>query len=137
MRRVEVLAVLAVGVVVLVAVAVGLVLNRRPAYPVFEVDGNLTIQPPADYVRTGQTCTGTNGFEDIRGGTPVTVYDPTGRAIASGVLDPGAMVGGCEFQFTVKSVPVGLVFYGIEVSHRGVTRYPEADLKTAVELSLS
>jgi hypothetical protein len=86
---------------------------------------------------TDTRCYGQRGYDDIRGGAQVTVTDPDGKVIALGKLDEGrATVGSdqratkCVFQFKVEGVPTGQGFYGVEVSHRGVLRDSEADIRS-------
>lgn len=86
---------------------------------------------------TDLRCYGRRGYDDIRGGAQVTVTDPNGKVIALGKLDEGkATVGSdqrateCVFPFKVDGVPASHGFYGVEVSHRGVLRYSEADIQS-------
>lgn len=87
------------------------------------------------------TCQGWKGFDDIRVGTQVTVTDATGKVLAVSSLDVGQAKGiaagadgtkratTCELAFHVLGgVTGGLGPYGVEVSHRGVLRYNEAQL---------
>ncbi len=62
---------------------------------------------------------------------------PDGVTVALSALEPGVLETGtrCRLPFTVD-VPAGKGFYGIEVSHRGVVRFREADLAGKVDLSI-
>lgn len=122
--------------VVAVAAAAGAAVyaNRGSAMP---VSGTLTLVG-GGLGNPGDICTGHDGYSDILGGTGVTVSDATGATIALGRLDSGRIGGGnCNFTFEVADVPTGKRFYGIEISHRGVVKYPEQDLFShTVELHL-
>lgn len=94
-----------------------------------------------DGFREGKDCEGTGGYSDIHIGTQVTITGPTGEVLAlAGLIGgKGKKVGGkivCAWFFFTPSVPAGKEFYGIEVSHRGVVRYSEADVQDE-DLALS
>lgn len=88
------------------------------------------------------TCEGLNGFADIRAGTQVAVTDASGKALAVDELEQGVALditteadgmhraASCELRFKVTAIPPGVGPYGVEVGHRGVTRYDEHDLAT-------
>lgn len=69
-------------------------------------------------------CEGTDGFDDIREGAGVTVYDASNDVVATGSL--GDSEGGsgtfCTFQIAVDDVPKNSKFYKVEVSHRGTVQ---------------
>lgn len=95
------------------------------------------------------TCQGLNGYSDLRGGTQVLVTDATGKKLAVGALAAGRTgdftansdgtqrAGACSLDFAVPGIPRGVGPYGIEVSHRGVQNYTEAQLDRGVTLGLS
>ncbi|MFK0022801.1 hypothetical protein [Streptomyces sp. NPDC090798] len=67
-------------------------------------------------------CAGTRGYDDIREGTSVTVYNAAGSVVATGALstphyDEDSY--NCSFDVAVPDVPRGEKFYKVEVSHRG------------------
>lgn len=67
-------------------------------------------------------CAGTRGYDDIRDGTSVTVYDAAGSVVATGALSNSSYdedTYDCSFDVTVQDVPKGEEFYKVEVSHRG------------------
>jgi hypothetical protein len=112
-------AVVIVTVLVLLAGGTLTYLVLRPG--TLTITGSLRIN---DSFRPDDDCVGIDGFSDIRGGAQVTVTDARGTVVAIGALGAGVMAGNgtfCTFRFTVKNVPSGKGFYGIEVSHRGST----------------
>jgi hypothetical protein len=79
---------------------------------------------------SGTKCSGTDGFDDLTAGAPVTVKNGSGSVIAAGSLDEGvsdAMV--CRFQFTITNVP-DAKSYLIGVTHRGPWTYSQDQLLT-------
>ncbi|GAB3869415.1 hypothetical protein GCM10028801_46240 [Nocardioides maradonensis] len=69
------------------------------------------------------------GYDDIRDGADVTVYDASGKILATGQLSGGtADEHGVEFSWTVENVPEQPVIQ-VEVSHRGKLNYTLDRLK--------
>ncbi|MGW5609373.1 hypothetical protein ACWEWI_25360 [Streptomyces sp. NPDC003753] len=67
-------------------------------------------------------CAGHDGYDDIRDGTAVTVYNAAGSVIGTGALDTSKYdedTYKCSFDVAVPDVPKGEKFYKVEVSHRG------------------
>lgn len=132
----------AAAVLLVAAGAVGALLLTSDKSPVdvvkavagpksFRVTGTLTLQDSDGYTGTS-TCAGKRGYDDIGQGAQVTVSDAAGATVAIGRLGPGEKQSfGCVFNFSVPDVPAGKSFYGIEVSHRGVLKYTEAEISTA------
>jgi hypothetical protein len=95
------------------------------------------------------TCQGLGGYSDLRAGTQVLVTDATGKKLAVGALAAGRAgdfttdsdgtqrVGSCALDFAVAGIPRGVGPYGIEVSHRGVQNYTEAQLDRGVTLGFN
>lgn len=84
---------------------------------------------------SGAQCEGMGGFDDLRSGTDVTVYDAAGVSIGVGELGTGQLndFGAnrtCVFPFAVDNVPTGRGFYGIQVSHRGKVTLAETAITT-------
>jgi hypothetical protein len=77
-------------------------------------------------------CEGSRGYDDIRDGASVTVYDATGRVIASGELRDSVYSGPsrCRFAIYVAKVPKTGDFYQIEVSHRGKITIDDVTART-------
>ena len=101
----------------------------------YRITGTLTL---ADGFSASTTCSGKGGFRDISEGAQVTITDSTGATIALGHLGTGRVdTGGCVFPFEVADVPAGKEFYGIEVSHRGVIKYGENEVRgSSIKLTL-
>lgn len=118
--------------------------KAAPAKPkTFAMHGVTNITDVTGFDRLDdETCAGSGGYDDLAEGAQVTVSDAAGKTIALGELGPGKVVsagdvvGGCQFRFTVKDVPAGQKFYGVEVSHRGVVRYTADDAHERIVLSI-
>lgn len=106
----------------------------------FTVKGGLVIVDSSVIPTGTKTCAATGGYEDIDKGTSVVITDAAGKTIALGKLDEGRSIPDandeCAFFFTVKNVPDGQKFYGIEVSHRGNVKYSLKEMKKGPVLSL-
>jgi hypothetical protein len=78
---------------------------------------------PSDY---GATCHGISGYSDIAPGAEVVISDDAGKTLSITGLDQGFVTANstCQFTFTA-TVPAGLKFYGIEISHRGTVKETE------------
>ncbi|MGC4769187.1 hypothetical protein ACLQ25_09430 [Micromonospora sp. DT44] len=89
-------------------------------------------------------CQGSGGYDDVTPGAQVTITDAAGATVGLGKLGNGiletaagaATADGCKFTFTVKDVPTGKDFYGVEVSHRGKVQYPEQQVFGALALTI-
>jgi hypothetical protein len=75
------------------------------------------------------SCTGFEGFDDIRHGAQVVVKDQNGTVIGTGTLSSGRTTRKlgdvaleCTFRFSVSGLPKA-TFYSIEVSKRGAQQY--------------
>lgn len=110
--------------------------------PPMTVKGTFAIPPRPDGWggAAGARCeTGSGGaFSDLRPGAQVVVSDAAAKTLALGELGPGRQdgIGGCVFAFTVKNVPSGQQFYGVEVAHRGRVQYPAEQLAKPLTLTL-
>ncbi len=79
---------------------------------------------------TSEDCTGFSGYEDIAAGASVTVYDSSGKVVATGALGTGKPdSAACVFPVRVPEVPGGSKFYRVEVSHRGQITVTAAEAK--------
>lgn len=96
----------------------------------------------------GESCSGSGGYDDIRGGAQVTVSNESGDVLAVGRLGAGEGVPAssatgsdflyCKFEFEVTGVPRAEI-YTIEVSHRGGLSYSFEEMESqgwTVEFSL-
>ncbi|MGW3608922.1 hypothetical protein ACWD6N_03385 [Micromonospora sp. NPDC005163] len=109
------------------------------------VTGTLMLGDPDGVAWDSTTgCRGSGGYDDIAPGAQVVITDSAGATVGLGKLGNGVMetapgattADGCKFNFTVKDVPTGKNFYGVEVSHRGKVQYPEQQLFGAFALTL-
>lgn len=130
------------GLPVLVAVLIGGTIwlvkgGTEPAESeAFELRGIITLDSsdadPGKLKDSGyRTCSGKRGYDDIRAGAQVTVYDAAGKAVALGTLGDSELKDGeCTIQFSVPDVPGGQAIYEVEVAHRGKVRYEEDRAKS-------
>lgn len=103
----------------------------------FTLRGGLTLDDSSTTsLDTDDTkCAGGGGFDDIREGAAVTVYDAAGGVVAAGSLGAGVYASAgdvttpCVFLFSVRGVPAGSKFYSVEVSHRGKLTVSAADAR--------
>lgn len=97
----------------------------------FTLRGSMTLT--GDNIPTGDTdedCTGYSGYGDITEGAGVTVYDSTGKVVATGALGTGKPVSAsCVFPVRVPGVPEGSKFYQVEISHRGKVTVSASEAK--------
>lgn len=80
---------------------------------------------------------GTGGYNDIREGASVVVYDANDKKLAVGALEAGRDLdsGLCVFDFKVPDVPSGDGPYGVEVGNRGQVSFTE-DESDSIVISL-
>jgi hypothetical protein len=109
--------------------------------------GSLTIEDSYSGFRFGEECRGRGGYDDIRAGAGVSLFDGAGSIIANGSLDagePGAEPLGtdfarhCTFEFYLSDVPRA-DFYRLEVGGREGPTYSLNELEASdwtVHLSL-
>ena len=110
----------------------------------FDVTGTLTLSRVMLYGSDGDSCSGIEGYDDIRTGTQVKVSDDTGKIVGLGALKAGLARDSkpswkgtdlCVFDFEVKGIPDSGAIYGVEVSHRGVVQFTR-DQADSVSLTL-
>lgn len=83
----------------------------------------------------GEPCFIPAGYEDVREGAPVVVYNSKGAKIALGQLGSGVTSNyddfdddwDCLFEFNIGEVPVDGPVYAIEVSKRGQVDFKRDD----------
>lgn len=109
--------------------------SSSPTTAGISVAGSLAVKDRTG--EAGQPCTTSDGYDDLAVGTQVTVSDEAGTVLAVADLGEGLSTGStCDFPFTI-TVPPGHKFYGFEVSHRGVIRYTEDQVRSgSVSLSI-
>lgn len=74
----------------------------------------------------------------------MTITDAAGVVLGLGELGPDRYIADpmgepfrrCGFYFQVGGIPSGRGPYGVEVSHRGVVRFPESALERSITLEL-
>lgn len=117
--------------------------SPSPSAASFVLRGSLTLEKARGVLNLDDVhCGGMGGYDDIAAGAQVKVTDAAGKTVGVGVLGGGIMSGSgptrtCEFGFQVPGVRPGAGFYGVEVAHRGVVSYPEAQIAAGwVALSL-
>lgn len=100
-----------------------------------QVSATLVLADTRSAIRGCSTSGG--GYSDLAAGAQVTVTDENAAVLAVTELQaPTSVELNCEFAFSV-AVPPGHKFYGFEVSHRGVIRYTEAQVRSgSVSLSI-
>jgi hypothetical protein len=116
--------------------------------PKLSASGSISVPIDASALMTGATdntegspCTSTAGYDDIAGGTQVVITDATGKTVAVGVHESGALKAGpdatafdarCDFPFTVTGIPAGSKFYGVHIgnTNRGVQQERPDQLKS-------
>lgn len=122
-------ATLIVGAVVAAVVLISAGSDPVPAAS-FTVRGTVAIDADGA-TSNGQACYGIGGYNDMREGAQVVVYDAAGAVLARGSLGPGKYSGSltdakCSLPFAVGGVAGGHDNYQVEVSHRGRTVLPQA-----------
>lgn len=102
----------------------------------FDVAGKITLTTASGISSDGSTCIGIDGYDDMRSGASVVVYDSTGKKVAIGELDAGEVATGssCVFAFEVDDVPADGDIYSVEVANRGDVPFKRAE---AQEITVS
>ncbi|MFE2723952.1 hypothetical protein [Kitasatospora sp. NPDC059327] len=95
--------------------------TAAPTAETFTLTGSMLLANGASSGTAASGCAGLRGYDDIAKGTSVTVYDESGKVLATGALGSGSPKGvdGCMFPVAVHAVPKGPKFYQVEVGHRG------------------
>lgn len=95
----------------------------------FDVQGTMTLDSVDVIGDGGDGCLGSEGYDDIREGAAVVVFDDGGKKIGIGALEAGraSTATTCEFEFTVSDVPIRGSIYSVEVSHRGEIPFKRAN----------
>lgn len=79
-------------------------------------------------------CHGRGGYDDLRVGAQVTVYDASGKVVGVGAVDSVSSTAdkGCRLDWSVPNVPGGYGPYQYEVTHRGKLTITEADARAGL-----
>ncbi|HEY0530352.1 MAG TPA: hypothetical protein VGD29_01995 [Actinoplanes sp.] len=110
---------------------------------VFTVNGTLALGPGQFVPIDGTSCAGTPAYKDLTVDATVTITDGVGGVLGTGkisslTLDGLGDAGTCDLKFAVPGIPTGKGTYGIEVAHRGATRYDESKVRLGqLQLSVS
>jgi len=110
---------------------------------VFVVNGTLALGPGQFVPVDGTSCAGTPAYKDLTLGATVTITDGVGGVLGTGkiqsmTLDGLGTAGTCDLKFAVPGIPTGKGSYGIEVAHRGATKYDESKVRLGqLQLSVS
>jgi hypothetical protein len=79
----------------------------------------------------GGACDPPDGYSDLVAGSQVIITSG-GKTLAVGELGAGHPESDnttCHYTYSVKDVPLGYKFYGVEISHRGVIQESAADME--------
>lgn len=109
-----------------------------PSVALMDVSGRVVLGTWPGQVEYGDhpACSGKGEYADIRQHAQVVVTDAAGKTIGVGKLGTGVHTEeGCVFRWAL-AVPAGHDFYGVEVAHRGLSRYSAAQMNLPVELVL-
>jgi hypothetical protein len=135
-KRLDVMAVLVAGALVLSVWAFVRGIEEHT------FSGTVTLVDSADAgFDPGDSCTGENGYDDVRGGAQVIVTDGRGDTLSTGRLSAGEFDGfGCVFSFALQDV-TRADFYTLTVAggRRGELQYSYDELAEndwSVQLSL-
>lgn len=126
----------AMGVAVLVLLAAaGIGIALRHGGDTIKLSGVLALDngtsgfDDANFTSTKGACRGSGGYDDLAGGTSITVYDNSGAVISVGQLKDGFVVdAACYFAWSIAGVPKSS-FYKVEISHRGQLTYSYAQAR--------
>lgn len=107
--------------------------------PTHTVELTLTLMGYENIIGTNSKCRGDLGYDDLRVGATVKVFDQDGSVIASASIT-GADGGGatCELTATIDDVPE-VLFYTFQVGHRDGPSFSIDEMEDAnwtVELSI-
>ncbi|MCE0765820.1 hypothetical protein LWC35_23350 [Pseudonocardia kujensis] len=124
MKRLLVASLLTLGLIAAVAACGSSSFALRGAVSI-DINGRSVIGGP-------EMCSGFFGYGDITEGAAVTVYDSSGKIIATGKLQKGTAPDRqvCRLPFEVANVPGGEDFYQIEVAQRGRATFSAEEAKS-------
>jgi hypothetical protein len=108
-----------------------------------QVAGTATPADPTNFTLSGwfvlydedltSSCIGSSGYDDIRDGAAVTVYDDAQKVVGLGSLGAGDYDdGSCEYPIAVDAVPLGSDFYAVEITHRGTVTVTADEAKAGM-----
>lgn len=105
--------------------------TAEPSADTFTMNGTLALYGDGNhFTEDGDSCAGKGGYDDLRQGTQVTVYDATSKILGVGQIDTAIYAAGlCTMAWSVADVAGAAGPYQYEVSHRGKMTISEADAK--------
>ncbi|MDQ3717171.1 MAG: hypothetical protein M3381_14355 [Actinomycetota bacterium] len=123
----------------MISLLVGRGFTANGTFTLFDRDGD-GVSGGAEYgaIGSGEPCFGTGGFDDIREGAPVVIYDESGTTVGAGQLEYARTIGRLSwvFSFTIENVSSGADLYDVEVAGRDGTTYTKAELQAGVALGV-
>jgi hypothetical protein len=119
----------AVGVAALLGVAAVAAIFVFPGESTKKIGGTFTLIDSG--FSSGKVCSGDGGYSDIDFGSNVTVYDGSGKVLATGILGIGigSSSSRCVFPVEISEKVPSKDFYAIEVTRRGKVTYSKAQLE--------
>lgn len=85
----------------------------------------------------GDTCTGSGDYADVHVGSVISVFDPSGKLLATGAVNSSSYgfvqgASACRLNFTVPAVPDGPPTYGVEIAEHGVQQITSTEAHNTV-----
>jgi hypothetical protein len=104
----------------------------------FTATGTVAVDDDSVTRSAGSVCFVSGTYPDVVAGAQVVITDAASKTVAIGALGPGRADDqhDCVFPFSVRGVPSGLGFYGVEVAHRGRVQFTEAEMHGDVRMTL-
>lgn len=105
---------------------------REAPRETFTLTGKIVVPMRVETFVPDGGCIADRGYDDIATGAGVTVYDASGKVLATGRLSAGQKTDlRCAYSLTVLAVPRGEGFYQVEVASRGKVAFDESTLVTS------
>lgn len=99
--------------------------------------GTLDLTGSGNFTKSGTSCTGTMGFDDIKPGAEVDISNGSGETVSFANLGNGIVSdGNCQFVFTFDSVPRGEAIYKVTIGNRPGPSFRESGLEDGIALTL-
>lgn len=126
-----VLVAVVVGGVALLGIATVAALSLISGESTNKIGGTFTLIDSG--FSSGKVCSGDGGYSDIDFGSNVTVYDGSGKVLATGILGIGigSSYSRCVFPVEISEKVPTKDFYAIEVTRRGKVTYSKSQLEEA------
>ena len=119
----------ALGVVILGAGAAVTMLHSEK----HTLTGSLSLSDSSSFgsLNPGDSCQGSDGYDDIVPGAQVVVTDQSGKTLQTGVLGAGSYDGSsCDFDLKISNLP-DASFYRLQIGRetRGTMQYSLSEMK--------